>query len=195
MDKATDFQFGANVETNPFDDDRQPGPQEQADPHRPASDNTRQCFGRLECLACGSFLGYCCDYKALLRELDTLKQLIRDRGIKEKAPMDLKSHRSKNTAGKGGKFTRRPFLKAKDIPAKGLKVKVLDFRTAPESMEYSDFLMDVANGKKEYTVGLRTQSVLLDMIMDELGSKTEKFPGKTLNFVRGGPKGQYVNLG
>lgn len=112
----------------------------------------------------------------------------------EKNDMDLKSHRSKNKP-QGGKFARRPLLKAKDIPAKGMKCKVIEFRTAPKQMEYSDFLLDVDAGKKEFTIGLRSQSVLLDMIMDELGTNTDKYPGKQITFVRGGNKGQYINVG
>lgn len=142
---------------------------------------TYACLGRVTCAACGKLHGYCSEIGA------------------QPAPqgdnMDLGSHRQKDRGTKG-KFVNRPFLKAKDIPAKGgLKCKVIDFRVAPKQMEYSNFLMDVSAGKREFTVGLRSQSVLLDMICDELGTKTEKFPGKSITFVRGGSKGQYINVG
>lgn len=104
--------------------------------------------------------------------------------------MDLKAHRSKQT----GKFKTRPFFKAKDIPKNGCKAKVIEFRVAPKQMEYSDFLCDIAVGAKEFTLGLRSESVLLDMLIDALGTKTEKWPGKTVQLVRGGPKGQYINV-
>jgi len=110
--------------------------------------------------------------------------------------MDLGSHydtESKKGGGKG--YKRRPFLKAKDIPAKGCTAKIIDFREAPKSMEYSDFLADIAIGKKEFTWGLRSKSVTLNMLIDELGKRTEKWVGKTIKLVHGGPKGQYVNLG
>jgi hypothetical protein len=97
---------------------------------------------------------------------------------------------------KGGreKFVKRPFMKAADIPAKGATAKVIEFRTAPKQMEYSDYLCDVSMGKKEYTLGLRNDSVLLDMLIDELGTKTEKWVGKSVKLVKGGPKGQYINV-
>jgi hypothetical protein len=97
---------------------------------------------------------------------------------------------------KGGreKFVKRPFMKAADIPAKGATVKVIEFRTAPKQMEYSDYLCDVSMGKKEFTLGLRNESVLLDMLIDELGTKTERWVGKSVKLVKGGPKGQYINV-
>ena len=106
--------------------------------------------------------------------------------------MDLTKHKSPKKPGQG--FKRLPFLKAADIAAKGSKAKVLDFREAPTAMQYSDFLADVQIGKKEFTIGLRSESVLLDMLIDTLGAKTEKWIGKTVDLVRGGPKGQYVNV-
>lgn len=178
----TDFNFGANLEPAASDFKTRDPP-------------TYACTGRVTCAACHKFFGYHDAVPDLLREIETLKDLIRDRGIEDRTPMDLKSHRSKDRPGAGGKFARRPFLKAKDIPAKGMKCKIIDFRTAPKQMEYSDFLLDVSNGKKEYTVGLRSQTVLLDMLMDELGTKTEKWPGKSVLFVKGGQKGQYINVG
>ena len=106
--------------------------------------------------------------------------------------MDLGSHRSKE--GKVGKFKQRPFLKAQDIPAKGCNAKLIEMRQAPKQMEYSDFLLDLTIKKKEYTWGLKSQTMTLDMLIDELGTKTEKWAGKTIKLVRGGSKGQYVNL-
>lgn len=110
--------------------------------------------------------------------------------------MDLSSaydHDSKNGGGKG--YKRRPFLKAKDIPSKGCSARIIDFREAPKAMEYSDFLADIAIGKKEFTWGLRAKSVTLNMLIDALGKRTEKWIGKTVKLVHGGPKGQYINLG
>ena len=110
-------------------------------------------------------------------------------GVKEQ--MDLKSHRSKKT---GGKFKQRPFLKAEHIPAKGCSARVIELREAPKQMEFSDFLLDLLIGKKEFTWGLRSESVALDMLIDTLGAKSEKWAGKTIKLVHGGPKGQYINL-
>lgn len=106
--------------------------------------------------------------------------------------MDLTKHRSKDR--KQGKFKQRPFLKAKDIAVKGSTAVVIEMREAPKQMEYSDFLLDLKLGAKEFTWGLRTESVGLDMLIDTLGSKTEKWPGKKIKLVRGGPKGQYINV-
>lgn len=109
--------------------------------------------------------------------------------------MDMSSHYDKEAKSGGGKFKRRPFLKSTDIASNGSTAKVLDFREAPKQMEYSDFLMDVSIGKKEFTWGLRSKSVTLNMLVDELGKRTEKWIGKTVKLVRAGAKGQYINLG
>ena len=106
--------------------------------------------------------------------------------------MDLEAHRSKETKQS---FKSRPFLKAKDIPEEGGDYTVLEFRQAPKNMPYSDFLMDVRNGNQEYTVGLRSESVLLDMLIDQLGTKSENWIGKKVHLIKAGPKGQYINVG
>jgi len=106
--------------------------------------------------------------------------------------MNLKTYRSKDTT-KG--FKRLPFLKAEYIPERGGDFIILAFRQAPKNMKYSDFLMDVRNGKKEYTVGLSSESVLLDMLIDALGENSEKWVGKKIHLIKGGNKGQYINVG
>src|SRR4029077_6640539 len=102
--------------------------------------------------------------------------------------MDLGTHYDNDAKSGGGKFKRRPFLKAKDINAKGSTAKILDFREAPKVMEYSDFLADVSIGKKEFTWGLRSKSVTLNMLIDALGKRTEKWVGKSVKLVRAGAK-------
>jgi len=106
--------------------------------------------------------------------------------------MDMKEHRSKDTRKS---FKSRPFLKAKDIPEKGGDYTILDLRQAPKNMPYSDFLMDVRNGKQEHTLGLRSESVLLDMLIDQLGTKSEKWIGQKVHLIKAGPNGQYINVG
>lgn len=81
------------------------------------------------------------------------------------------------------------------MPEKGGDYTIQGFRPAPKNMQYSDFLMDVRNGKEEYVLGLRSRSVLLDMLIDALGTKSEKWVGKKIHLVKGGPKGQYINVG
>lgn len=109
--------------------------------------------------------------------------------------MDMASHYDKDAKSGGGKYKRRPFIKSKDVAANGSTAKIIDFREAPKQMEYSDFLMDIVVGKKEFTWGLRSKSVTLNMLIDELGKRTEKWVGKTIKLVRAGAKGQYINLG
>lgn len=109
--------------------------------------------------------------------------------------MDMNQHYDKDAKSGGGKFKRRPFLKAKDVAKTGSQAKILDFREAPTAMEYSDFLMDIKIGTKEYTWGLKSKSVTLNMLIDALGKRTEKWIGKTIKLVTAGAKGQYVNLG
>jgi hypothetical protein len=140
------------------------------------------CTHLIVCTHCGKAYGICKE----------LNERLTPKSNEENNTMDLSKHRSPKKPGAG--YKRLPFLKSSDIAAKGSKAKVLDFREAPKQMQYSDFLMDVAIGKKEFTVGLRSESVLLDMLIDALGTRTEKWAGKTIDLVRGGPKGQYINV-
>lgn len=149
---------------------------------------TYACMGAVVCMACNKHHGYC-------SEMQPTGATERDGGDHQGATdMDMSSHYDKDSK-KSGKFKSRPFLKAKDIPAKGATAKIIDFREAPKQFEYSDFLMDVAVGKKEFTWGLRSKSVTLNMLIEALGKRTEKWIGKTVKLVTAGPKGQYINLG
>jgi hypothetical protein len=162
-------------------------------------------MGNIKCTACGKHHGYCSEVAAQLTptgatdrdsDLTNPGQPYRswwDEQTKENI-MDLRQHYDKDTNKGGGKFKRRPFLKAKDIAAKGSLVKILDFREAPKAMEYSDFLCDVSIGKKEFTWGLRSKSVTLNQLIEKLGKRTEKWIGKTVKLMTAGPKGQYVNV-
>lgn len=111
--------------------------------------------------------------------------------------MDISKHRNKDK-GNGASKSFAPFLNVENIPEKGgLKAKVMEFREAPPGMPYSDFLLDIKTSQGEFTVGLKSESVLLDMLIDKLGPKTEKYKGKAVTFVRGGSgkqKGKYINL-
>jgi hypothetical protein len=143
-----------------------------------------ECMQRIECPRCGKFHGYCSELQKAASESSPLGRTGR--------VMNLTAHHSKGTRKS---FKSRPFLNSKAIPDKGADYSILNFREAPKNMPYSDFLMDVRNGKQEYTVGLRSESVLLDMLMDQLGTKSEKWIGKKVHLIKGGPKGQYINLG
>jgi hypothetical protein len=147
---------------------------------------TYACMGNVVCSACNKHHGYCSELTAVQSDRQA-----------EGKDMDLGTHYDNESKKGGGKgYKRRDFLKAVHIPAKGCVAKIIDFREAPKSMEYSDFLVDLAlPGKKEYTWGLRSKSVTLNMLIDALGKRTEKWIGKTVKLVRGGPKQQYVNVG
>lgn len=149
------------------------------------------CMGSVKCTACGKFLGYCKEVQ------DILTGTIDRPGNEpnEDSTMDMTTHYDKDSKKGGKKYKQRPFLKATDIAAKGSTAKILDFREAPKQIEYSDFLCDIVIGKKEFTWGLRSKSVTLNMLIDSLGKRTEKWTGKTVKLIRGGPKGQYVNVG
>ena len=148
---------------------------------------TGPCMARVSCPRCRRHFGYCSEVEADL----LFAKENRPKGYTDNT-MDMGAHYEKQT---GGSAKRTPFLKAKDIPAKGTSAKIVGFREAPKSMEYSDFLLDITIGKKEFTWGLRSKTVSLNMLIDELGKRTEKWTGKTIKLVRGGNKGQYVNLG
>jgi hypothetical protein len=146
---------------------------------------TYACMGRVTCAACGKLHGYCNEVTP-----------VNDHGSTDSGEntMDLGSHYDKD-AKSGGKFKQRPFLKAEHVAAKGSSAKITDVREAPKQMQYSDILVDLSIGAKEYTWGLRSKSITLNMLIDALGKRTEKWIGKTVKLVRGGNKGQYVNLG
>src|SRR5262245_23743345 len=129
-----------------------------------------ECMQCIECPRCGKFHGYCSELQKAASEPTTL-------GTRRRY-MQLKSHRSKDTRKS---FKSRPFLKPTTIPDKGADYTISEFREAPKNMPYSDFLMDVRNGNQEYTVGLRSESVLLDMLIDQLGTESEKWVGKKVH--------------
>jgi hypothetical protein len=144
---------------------------------------TYACMGNVKCTACNKHHGYCSELTAI--ESDRQGE----------GKMDMSSHYDKDGKSGGGKgYKRRDFLKAIHLPAKGCTARIIDFREAPKSMEFSDFLLDLAIGKKEYTWGLKSKTIALNMLIDTLGKRTEKWTGKSIKLVHGGPKGQYVNV-
>jgi hypothetical protein len=184
---------------------------------------TYTCMGNVKCTTCGKRHGYCDEVSAQLTGAvdgsgrytpyldagkpfktwwneETTTQLTgavdgSGRWNKETTMVDLGAHYDKEAKTGGGKLKRRPFLKSADIPIKGTQAKITDFRVAPKQMEYSDFLCELTIGKKEFTWGLRSKSVTLNMLVDKLGKNTDKWIGKTIKLVKAGPKGQYINLG
>lgn len=177
-----DFNYGHNVERPNYRTHDPPTYAWSDYEYQPRQPD--ECIGMLVCPHCGR-AAICCDVP--LDKSATPTQ--------EDAVMDMNAHYDKDAKSGGGKFKRRPFIKSKDVAANGSTAKILDFREAPKAMEYSDFLMDITIGKKEFTWGLRSKSVTLNMLIDELGKRTEKWIGKSIKLVRAGAKGQYINLG
>lgn len=182
MGRDTDFEYGANELQGSIADD------------------LPTCMAGVYCPDCSTFHGYCNETRALRNEAKRqgFEFYRESNSIQEAQPqMDLSSQYDKGAkkGGAGGKFKRKPFLKSSDIPVKGTTAKITDVREAPKQMEYSDLLVDLTIGKKEFTWGLKFKSVTLNMIIDELGKRTEKWVGKSVKLIRGGAKGQYVNIG
>lgn len=169
-----DFDFGHNV-----------APTKEVPVYQP-------CMGAVVCMACNKHHGYCIEVQEQLT--GTTDRTGNDPNEDDNM-VDLGAHYDKDSKKGGKKFKQRPFLKAEHVAAKGSVAKIVDFRDAPKQMEYSDFLVDLTIGKKEYTWGLRSKSITLNMLIDALGKRTEKWIGKTVKLVRGGSKGQYVNVG
>lgn len=105
--------------------------------------------------------------------------------------MDLGQHRSSN--GKTGKFENREWLSSEDLPVKGSKkFKIDNVREAKRNKTGVLAYVDLSAGKTKRVWSLR-KGFTLDIIMDQLGTKTEKWKGKTISLYRGGSEGQYVN--
>jgi hypothetical protein len=102
---------------------------------------------------------------------------------KEKKPM--KETLEKSGSG-GGDFKRRAFLRASDLPKNGKVViaRVIEFREAPKGMDFSDYLLDISIGSKEFVIGLK-EGWKLDKLIDLLGPKPAKWAGKTFPLHQG----------
>lgn len=109
--------------------------------------------------------------------------------------MDLSSYRGKESSNGRGKFENRDWLDSqKDLPKKGpSKWKIDGVREAKKNKTGILAFIDVTSGSKKRVMSLR-KGFTLDAFMDELGTNTDKWKGKSISLERGGDEGQYVNV-
>jgi hypothetical protein len=110
----------------------------------------------------------------------------------EKRNLNLNDYHSGNKGG-GTQFKKLPFLKAKNLPAKGSVKAVFTsaVREATGNAGYSDLYVDLRIEKKEYVLGLLKDSVLLGQLMEALGANGDKWKGKSVKLYRA--KEKYIN--
>lgn len=107
--------------------------------------------------------------------------------------MDLKNQRS-GSGDKATKFENREFITADDLPKKGSsKWKIETVRDAKPNKFKTLLYMDIINGRTKRVMSLK-KGFTLDMFMDELGTNSDKWVGKSISLERGGSEGQYVNV-
>ena len=108
-------------------------------------------------------------------------------------PMDLSSYKSSNGSG-GTKFENRDWIEVDHLPKKGsAKWKIDSFRPATKKGSKAIGFVDLSSGSKKRVMSLR-KGFTLDAFIEELGTNTDKWKGKTINLERGGSEGQYVNV-
>jgi hypothetical protein len=110
---------------------------------------------------------------------------------KEQTKMDL----SKEVSGKKrNDFEKRDWIAPEDLPAKGAsKWKIDSTRDAKKNKTGILLYVDLTRGKIKRVMSLR-KNFTLDMFVEELGSNSDKWAGKTIELERGGAEGQYVNV-
>lgn len=106
--------------------------------------------------------------------------------------MDLAKFR--NGDGKRPKFENRDWLASTDLPKNGSsKWRVDGVREAKKNKTGIIAYIDLTSGSKKRVMSLR-KGFTLDAFMDELGTNTDKWKGKSISLERGGDEGQYVNV-
>jgi hypothetical protein len=144
-------------------------------------------FARLDVFESDAF------QKMILLRLNSIKEEIRQ--IAGKETMDLSSYRGKESGNTRGKFENRDWLDSqKDLPKKGAsKWKIDGVREAKKNKTGIIAFIDVTCGNKKRVMSLR-KGFTLDAFMDELGTNTDKWKGKSIQLERGGDEGQYINV-
>jgi hypothetical protein len=108
--------------------------------------------------------------------------------------MDLSKHAS---GKKQPKFENRDWIDSQvDLPAKGSKAWKIDSVRAAKDTKKSKGVVcyvDLTAGKTKRVMSLR-KGFTLDAFIEELGSETDKWIGKSIRLERGGSEGQYVNV-
>lgn len=224
MGRDTEFNFGHNVAPELAQQGVPALPKTpQAVPWRYLGNlSTVDCPEPVVCEKCKKFIGYhgelAKELENLRRETEVLKDLIRTGGLFDEVAidyparpfqlitdawqrgqplhewsdnMDLKNFRGTDSRKK---FERLEFIQPEDLPRKGAaKWKIIAERPTARKIKGILGFIDLQNGKKKRAMALR-KGFTLDALMDELGTKTEKWVGKTISLMRGGNDGQYVNL-
>jgi hypothetical protein len=75
-------------------------------------------------------------------------------------------------------FSSKPFLKPKHVGKKGATLTITGVREAGKDVEFSDILVDVKLGPKEYTMGVRVKSGNYRELFERFGSDDRKWKGK-----------------
>lgn len=104
--------------------------------------------------------------------------------------MDLAKYKSKKSDSSNN--DRLPWFDGHALPKKGGTV-VIDAVREPRKAGNVLFYMDITLGKKKYTWSMR-KGFTLDALIDQLGTKTEKWTKKKVAVVPGGDDGQFVNV-
>lgn len=186
--RDTDFDFGANVGNDRADNLRPWGRGTEADGSN-ATGPASGCEHQADSASVSEnwLVEQTCE--VVLKQVRLLTQTVR-KGNRTPMSIQLDKYYNEKKAHSGNGFKRNPFLKSEDIPAKGLPFTVISLREANGG--FSDLLMDVAAGKKEYTVGLKRDSVLLGQLCQQFGMKDTRWPKQKGVFVLA--KGKYINL-
>jgi hypothetical protein len=183
---ATDFDFGFNDPSNADPWGRNTGPhssQRSGSTDEPS--HARADSGPVSDLAEIT----CAQVKKMVHNItETVRKANRQ-------PMDLSTYRGKESSNGRGKFENRDWLDSqKDLPKKGpSKWKIDGVREAKKNKTGILAFVDVTSGAKKRVMSLR-KGFTLDAFMDELGTNTDKWKGKSIQLERGGDEGQYVNV-
>lgn len=157
---------------------------------------TYECMGAIKCQVCGKHHGYCSEMSGTklddaLREIEDLKDFIRAHTL-ENNPMNLATYRGKESSKT--KFEKRDWLDSEDLPKKGSKTFTINaFREAKKKTKGIIGFIDISAGSLKRVMSLR-KGFTLDAFLDELGTNTDKWPGKKIKLERGGSEGQYINV-
>jgi hypothetical protein len=96
-----------------------------------------------------------------------------------------------NTKSQGASNDFLPWLKSENLDEDGTIFVVTDVRES--TTQFSDILMDVKNGREEFTVGIKGESVLLSQLVQVLGDNEKNWNGKKVKLYLA--KGRYINAG
>ena len=200
---GTDFEFGHNVRDNADPWGRSTGPDGtrrkasrsgDALTQSPDTDTgpvSEDCWKDTNC-QCASCQWQNINVAKILEMANNITETVR-KANRTESNMDLGNYRSSKNGRP--KFENRDWLDSqKDLPKKGSsKWKIDAVREAKKGTKGIVAFVDLSNGSKKRVMSLR-KGFTLDAFLDELGTKTEKWIGKSISLERGGSEGQYVNV-